>query len=319
MDDYASFAACFVHYMSYIQPEILARPRSGSDSSPDTLHSNKTKTKSKTKSKLSPVIVLGGYSYGSLILRNLPPLPTILHPFTHPFPGSAASEILLRAHKLAEQSNTEWTHTAARSFTQTPPKRGRKGHEHKLALTMGGEETSPEKRRSSRDVRRSLEGSAGQRIKTRLRSMSHRRREDDGSGGGAGSPTTPSGLEADGAEKDEDAEDTFLLPEIRYLLISPLTPPISTLLAPALGHKFWHRSRDGAHEIVSKHPTLAIYGDQDMFTSARRVRDWAESLRGVGAASLESVEVQGAGHFWHEREVGERLRYALVEWEQKIC
>ncbi|KFY06972.1 hypothetical protein V492_07563 [Pseudogymnoascus sp. VKM F-4246] len=53
-----------------------------------------------------PLLLLAGYSYGSLITTMLPPLPTLLTPFQSPLPGTTASEIRLRAQHLAEEQNT---------------------------------------------------------------------------------------------------------------------------------------------------------------------------------------------------------------------
>jgi pimeloyl-ACP methyl ester carboxylesterase len=167
---------------------------------------------------------------------------------------------------------------------------------------MGGEETTPEKRRTSRDIRRSLDRGLGVELGSRLRSLSHRSRKDD------------SVLVA--ALEKVDAPP-IALPEIRYLLISPLTPPISTVLAPVLGHKFWSKAR-GGEAVVGKHATLVIYGDSDMFTSAKRIREWSEQLTEAQGSRFSSVEVAGAGHFWVESGVEEKLRAALAGWECTI-
>ena len=248
------------------------------------------------QSDVCPLVVLGGYSYGSLILRNLPPVPSILQPFSTPLAGSAADEIVMRARKLADQSNMEWI-TLARDETLARKKKKAK-HCSQPSIKMGGEETNPSKRRSnSREIERSLEGGARLKIRTRLRSLSHSRRDNN-------EATTPTNVEA----------TDFTMPDARYLIISPLTAPLSSLAAPALMHKFWSRSNDDHQEIVGKHKSLAIYGDQDIFTSAKKVRDWAEQLKANSASRFCSVEVAGAGHFWVERGVEEKLRVALKEW-----
>jgi hypothetical protein len=167
---------------------------------------------------------------------------------------------------------------------------------------MGGEETTPEKRRTSRDIRRSVDRGLGVELGSRLRSLSHRSRKDD------------SVLVA--ALEKVDAPP-IALPAIRYLLISPLTPPISTVLAPVLGHKFWSKAR-GGEAVVGKHATLAIYGDSDMFTSAKRIREWSEQLREAQGSRFSSVEIAGAGHFWVESGVEEKLRAAFAGWECTI-
>ncbi|KAF5850983.1 hypothetical protein GGP41_010618 [Bipolaris sorokiniana] len=291
LDDYISFAAFFMHYISNLQPS-LPYNLLASEQSPMSPNFSES---APVQSDVYPLVVLGGYSYGSLILRNLPPVLTILQPFAAPPEGSAAEEIVLRASKLADQSNMEWV-TLARDETRARRK-DRAKHNTRPSITMGGEETSPGKRRSSREVRRSLEGSSRLEIRTRLRSLSHRRRDN-------AEVTTPTKVET----------TNFTVPDVRYLLISPLTPPLSSLAAPALMHKFWSRSKDDHQETVGKHVTLAIYGDQDIFASAKKLRDWAEQLKASPGSRFRSLEVADAGHFWVEHGVEEKLRVAMREW-----
>lgn len=250
----------------------------------------------------SPLVVLGGYSYGSLILRHLPPIPSILRTFATPIAGSASDEILLRARKLADQSNMAWRELARTRERESRSRR--KGHETRPPLTMGGEETTPEKRRTSRDIRRSTDRGLSIEIGNRLGSLSHSHRRHK-----ADSPPSP--LETAGS-------DPITLPDIRYLLISPLTPPISTLAAPALGHKFWHKSRGDIQGAIDQHIALAVYGDQDIFTSAKRIRDWSEQMKATQGSQFSSVEVAEAGHFWVEGGVEGKLRAALEGWEAAV-
>ncbi len=281
-----------MHYLSHLRPRLaldLNLTPGLSPISPNQLGS------SPTHDDECPIVILGGYSYGSLILRHLPPVPTILQPFSAPVSGTAAEEIVLRARKLADQSNLEWINLT-RDDTRARRK-SRAGNESRPPVTMGGEETSPEKRRSSRDVRRSLEGG---RLEIRTR-LSHRRRESH----------------EPGPQPDTNSA-TITMPNVRYLLISPLTPPTSALAAPALIHRFWSRSKDGCQDVIGKHISLAIYGDQDIFASAKKIRDWAEQLKAEPTSRFSSVEVTGAGHFWHESGVEARLRSALKEWETAI-
>jgi hypothetical protein len=299
LDDYISFAGFFMHYMCYIRPHTTVIPPEQPLDASEIEH---TETPTWSHTDEGPVVILGGYSYGSLILRHLPPVPSILKIFSTPMVGSASDEILLRARKLADQSNIAWRELARSQERESRSKR--KGHETKPSVTMGGEETTPEKRRSSREVRRSTDRGLSIDIGSRLRSLSHshRRQKDD-------SPPLP--LESAGGEP-------ITMPEIRYLLISPLTPPISTLAAPALGHKFWHRSRGGHDDAISQHATLAAYGDQDIFTSAKRIRDWSEQMKAAPGSQFSSVEVADAGHFWIELGVEEKLRSTLRNWQAEV-
>ncbi|KAF2254556.1 hypothetical protein BU26DRAFT_514441 [Trematosphaeria pertusa] len=298
LDDYISFAAFFMHYLSYLHPLPASDAVFTPDQSPVSQKQSSADL-SRSPTEQSPVLVLAGYSYGSLILKHLPPVPSILQPFANPASGSAADEILLRAHKLADESNLEWINAARDNERQ---KRSR-GHEGKLSVTVGGEETSPEKRRSSREIRRSLDGRRSLDLSGRLRSLSHRRRKE-------GLPQTPT--------ESSTASLTITVPDVKYLLISPLMPPVSTLAAPVLGYKFWNKSHGVCQEVVAKHVSLAIFGDHDIFTSAKKVRDWAERLKSESGSRFSSVEIAGAGHFWHEHGAEEKLRTALREWEAQV-
>jgi len=280
-----------MHYMSYLQPFPTPDTPFGLETPPASSRVPSAGHLPRVQSQVSPVVVLGGYSYGSLILKHLPPVPTILQNFATPLPGSAADETILRAHKIADQSNLEWTNIARE---EACARQKRRGHKNKPSMTMGGEETTPEKRRSSRDVRRSLDRHDSHKRRSRLRSISHRRRED-----ALGSP-------------GEQHESAIVMPEIRYLLISPLAVPVSTLLAPALGHKFWNKAKEGCQEVISRHTSLAVYGDQDAFSSVKKLRNWSALLAG---SHVSSVEIAGAGHFWVEHQVEEELRAALMNWE----
>lgn len=294
VDDYISFAAFFMYYISYIHPFPSSSASFSPEQSPVSPRLSSVVEFPRRIDEGAPIVVLGGYSYGSTILRHLPPVPSVLQPFSAPLTGSSASEILLRAHKLSDQSNLEWINQARDS-----ERRKRKGHENKLSVTMGGEETSPDVRRSSREIRRSIDGRRSLDLGSRIRSLSHRRRKDT-----ADPKTPPEG----GISRPE-----INVPDVRYLLISPLTPPVSTLAAPGLGPKLWSRDKV-PQENISKHVSLAIYGDQDIFTSAKKVHQWAEKLKGEQGSKFSSAEIAGAGHFWVERGVEAKIRTTLRDW-----
>lgn len=132
----------------------------------------------------------------------------------------------------------------------------------------------------------------------------------------------------------------------RYLLISPLLPPVSSFLLGfgsgswagwakglvGIGHHQHHRrhqhhggqgAMDGAGDgsgggvgfgiEESGVPVLVVYGDGDTFTGVKKYRRWRERMAGV-SASWSGVEVEGAGHFWHEEGVMEELEGAVRTW-----
>ncbi|KZM19679.1 uncharacterized protein EKO05_0004328 [Ascochyta rabiei] len=284
LDDYASFAACFMIYMNLIQPF----PSSDATFTPD-----QSPVRPVARQYGNSLVILGGYSYGSLILKHLPSVPSILQRFSNPLAGSAADEILQRAHKLADQSNLEWINLAHNNERE----KSRKRHEHKTSLTIGGEETNSGARRSSREAKRSLDPPRGLDLGQRLRRLSHRDRRPGNS-----------------ITSLKQTDVIITTPEVRYLLISPLTPPISTLAAPALGQKLWSRASDTNTASIGKCASLAIYGDQDIFASAKKIRDWCGQLKNEHGSAFSSVEIAGAGHFWVEQGVEKQLRAALRGW-----
>ncbi|KAI5858412.1 Alpha/Beta hydrolase protein [Tricharina praecox] len=90
----------------------------------------------------------------------------------------------------------------------------------------------------------------------------------------------------------------------RYLLISPPLPPISSCLLPSFGFA-------PAVESVADPPTaakrkgkgtkiLVAWGDDDVFTGVKKYRRWGEKMLVALGEGFESVEVEGAGHFWGE-------------------
>ncbi|KAL1613131.1 hypothetical protein SLS60_001363 [Paraconiothyrium brasiliense] len=293
LNDYRSFTGFFMHYLSYLRPN----PPSDATFTPDQSPVSPT-TARKDADEQIPIVVLGGYSYGSIILRHLPPLPSILQPFAAPFAGSAAHEIVLCAHKLSDQANLEFINIA-----RDQERRNRVRHEHKLSVKMGGEETSPEKRRSSREIRRSIDGGRSLDIGSRLRSLSHSHQ-----GRKNISPQPPAIV---------GMIPAIQVPEVRYLLVSPLTPPTATLAAPGLARGFWNRSGD-EDATLKRHQTLAVFGNQDMFASAKKMREWATRIDEDNHVGFSSIEVQGAGHFWHEPGVEQQLRETLQFWEKRV-
>jgi alpha/beta superfamily hydrolase len=293
VDDYTSFVALFIHYINNLdmpkQTDALAMV---AQSASDDLREHRTKA--------NPVVILGGYSYGSLILQHTPPVPTILQSFHTPAMGTAIDEIVFRARALAGQTNLEGVTRAEAAKGERRSEQ--KARDHNPGLTMGGDEISPDHRRSSRDVRRSIDRAHSLNIRTRFRSVSHRRREQDG-------------LLVQGTSLPLEA---MTIPDIGYLLVSPLAAPASTFAAPALAHKVWSRSRDADQLAISRHCSFAVYGDHDAFTSAKRLREWCEEMKHQPSSQFSSVQIAGAGHFWVEAGVEEMLKAALSGWEADV-
>lgn len=142
-------------------------------------------------------------------------------------------------------------------------------------------------------------------------------------------PTRPLPMDAfSPRDQEDDSKKSLQGTTISYLLISPLLPPISQFLT--LFSKFsldvgMETSAQGKQISCPKpvdqmraHPTLAIYGNEDTFTSAGKLRKWSDETTRMPGSRFESHEIDGAGHFWHEDGVELQARNVLRDWLGRI-
>ena len=90
-----------------------------------------------------------------------------------------------------------------------------------------------------------------------------------------------------------------------YLLVSPLHGWVSTL-ATLWSSKFGREKESEPDMKFTVDPTLVVFGDDDVFVSVKRLRNWVEKLKGAKregeSCQFRHQEVSGAGHFWHDHE-----------------
>ena len=193
-------------------------------------------------------IILGGYSYGSLIASHLPTTDAVMDLFRSSIPGTAADQIWQMAKRVSDE-------------TVLQP--------------------------------RSLPG------------------------GSSGLGRVKDALNFDASRVDTS-----------YLLVSPLLPPVNLFLTlfsnlslevstPGADHKT-HVPCPRPADQLCRQRTLAIYGDDDTFTSAQKLRRWAQDMSQNVSSKFESVEVDGVGHFWREEGAEARARNALRDWVRRI-
>lgn len=222
-----------------------------------------------------------------------------------------------------------------------------KTYRKSLGLRVGGDED----KRKSHDSRRSFsldledrihKGMAELRTKTR---MGHKKRRV--SGGASDSPAAAA-ARTSVEEAPEKAAPEHLAPVPNrtayrpvYLLVSPLQGVVTNLATmsipsplASLSRKLPVRSfswsgqkssRPGGKEQAAPmgassseaelklitHPTLAIYGDSDVFVAARKLREWASRLEAVPDSKFRAHEVSTAGHFWFQGNAPSILRDAV--------
>ena len=247
-------------------------------------------------------LIIGGYSYGSLIATLLPSTEDVLKRFAQVNKGTTEAEIRLRAVSLAAQWNKD-----ALLYREAQHVRKTRSHEklrvsaHALAVAIGGEESEPGSRRTSHEGRKSLD--AVRRSIERSRKKLLRR------------------------HSSEASEHTLVIeslvpvdippPQTHYLLISLLQPPISMFVTMFSNLRLGYLAQREAKFL--DHPTLIVYGEKDIFASQRRLRRWAESLKLNPDSLCQFHEVTGAGHFWREEGVGIQMRGYIREWIQDIA
>jgi alpha/beta superfamily hydrolase len=247
-------------------------------------------------------LVLGGYSYGSWICTHLPSITEIIKQFDAPSEGGTAAEIKARAEHLTTQTNLEMR----ASFAESKAK-------HSHTLSVGGEETSPEKRRRSgesspsrltQDLRKSLD------FARKIGSVRKKHYEQASSEAAKNEET----LEA--SATPEAAPDQRV--SVAYLLISPLLPPISAFTTLPFGSNALRGHSEEILHRLSANPTLAVFANNDAFTSAKKLREWAQDLSTRANSRFQFVEIDGAGHFWRTHQVQKSLRVAMGHWVKSL-
>ncbi|KAI9690525.1 MAG: hypothetical protein M1822_009488 [Bathelium mastoideum] len=243
-------------------------------------------------------LILGGYSYGSIIVSRLPPLREILYTFRNMQDNIAIAEILQRARTISQ-----WTHEKLDSVRQangTPPRQSRK---HSPSVTIGGDEIQTDHGRISREGgRRSidLEG-LRKSLDIPKRIKEHKRQ------------TQSWGQRSSSVEPEKPDNGNWPSPKPHYLLLSPVLGLVGSALSA-------FDSSSGAEDVkdtLAKEPTLVIYADKDVFTSTKKVRQWTQTISSR-SEDFRAVEVNGAGHFWREPGVIRKLRSALGVWVQEL-
>ena len=292
--DYISFIGFLAHYLHDLEPNMSLA--STSPKSPDAKSLSPPVSPEIPKQAQKSTLLLGGYSYGSLIVTQLLDLATIMS--SNPDKGSAAAEVRLRAAHLAAERNHK--------IQQLKP-RGRKltvQDPASPATVYGGDECEPGTRRVSREARRSIDvvRQSVEASKARL----HLRRHDSSDHSNPRSP-------------DEKLEEVIIpQPKLRFLLVSPLLPPISSFLA--MFGRSWKATGSSmpkaakVSDNLQQHPTLAVYGDSDFFTSHTSLEKWSRGLASKPESRFIGKNVPGAGHFWQEEGALDQLRQKMVEW-----
>lgn len=323
-EDYLSVSACLIFYLYW-----LSTPSDATSSATEV-------TPSANNARRNPLKILcGGYSYGALILARLPPPENLIAELFHADPGTTGAEIVLRARALASQTKQAFRDqlsSDSRGRTAEPGDVSPHVGIRASPVTMGGDEPDPTGRARSRSmrsgqdfIRKSFE--APQRIAERIRRHSsdgekHRRTrsipESDRVATAKDTVTAHEGK----ALPPSDLPSTWNTPpavELFYLVVSPVIVPFTTIIlppGPPMSFLPYHRQASDAktgHHFLSR-PTLAVFGTEDSFTSASRLKAWAERQVTDAPETFQWEQIEGAGHFWHDRDSMQALQRRLMEW-----
>lgn len=269
-----------------------------------------------------PLLILGGYSYGSLITSCLPPYKVVARMFETPPQDSAAFEIKSRAEKLGRDLKAFFGVRRGGSLRRGRPSLRGADPDSPLAkrgVAMGGYESGAASRRISRESsRRSIDGERVRQSLDRARQRIRSHISADQSV--PANPPLPTQDPVGGMQINH--------PQLAYLLVSPLLGPVSMLTTmfirptfecrnPQTGGVEW-RDESNKEAKLTEHATCLIYGTKDVFTSSRRLHRWAESLRKQAPSTLTVHEVEGAGHFWVEKGMSTQLQSSVKGWLSEL-
>lgn len=234
--------------------------------------------------------------------------------FTTPSIHTAEADIRLRAQHLAEAHNVEMTGPAS-------PRKSR-------GIRVGGDEDSS---RRSHDGNPTPEFQREERIRESVRHLLSRaklvNRRSPHWSPSESEPGNNNNNKTDHCLERVEGEVAF---QSAYLAVSPPVGLVTRLATLSFSNPLptsWIRrpgrpaataaARDesaGEHAVLSKNPTLVIYGNQDGFIGHKKMREWISQLEAVDASKFRHVEVPGAGHFWMDSETVYQCECSLYYW-----
>lgn len=100
--------------------------------------------------------------------------------------------------------------------------------------------------------------------------------------------------------------------KFHVLLVSPLLPPITWFLSPFSGRNL--RSNHDEYRQLMRHQTLAVFGDQDVFTSGQKLQRWGQALSSDPSSKFEFNSVPKVGHSWQEPGATQSLTESIGHW-----
>ncbi|KAK7417829.1 hypothetical protein QQX98_004303 [Neonectria punicea] len=321
-DDYATMVAFLIYYVHYLDP-FHPHSADGPGPLPDTLSPFDAPVATASL-PVPPVLLMGGYSYGAMVASQLPPLYALLQPFASPLAGSDAAEVRLRAEHLAEQQNI-----VLASAREIMTERGIRSPSKRRVRIGGDEGGSPRKSHESHG-RRSFSLDAEDKIRRGVHDFMARRRSGRHSQRLFHTPTDSEDRAVTPPQPPPQPQPNerltvipnLITPTTAYLLVSPLQGLVTHLATMSLVPSVLVKNKDPQHaeaeEKLVRNPTLAVFGDTDVFVAAQKLRGWSKRLEGRPGSKFQAHEVSSAGHFWVEEGVLNRMRDEVAAFAEKL-
>ena len=297
-EDYVSFTGFMLYYMHFLETGIpSAQEKEGEQD-----HSSADERKER---EAKPWLLMGGYSFGAIVLTMIPPLGDIAKMFSSPPADSHLAQIRLRAEALGHQQTEFIAAIAAQQQRESGHSRNRSD----TSTRIGGDEITegprPKTRpRSHSKVPKTLHETE-EKMRNRVNHLLHRSKDK------LVLETPTSQLPAITDMETQDAS---------YLLISRPQGLVAHLATMSLLPSSLARPRRSADEenaelkLVQK-PTLLVFGDEDGFAALGKQREYISRLEHLSPESrFSGREITGAGHFWVEVGALAHLRSTISEF-----
>ncbi|KIW72111.1 hypothetical protein PV04_00331 [Phialophora macrospora] len=262
-----------------------------------------------------PQLVLGGYSYGSMIASHLPSMSVVVNLLQSAAPDSAETEIKHRAEELSRDARAYFEiYSAPTTLTvrMSPGKSREQTRKPKPGVVMGGYESG---RISRENSRKSVDAE-------RIRESLDKLRRKIGSRPNSPSPSSTAPASEPVTSPPAQSAPT-MSPGVAYLIVSPIlsmaasfTTMFSKLRFVVKGHPTVFSSEREFHQLTV-HPCCCLYGNKDVFTSVRKLQRWTEELKSRPGSRFMAIEAD-AGHFWHEADGIVQFKQGVAEFLETL-
>jgi pimeloyl-ACP methyl ester carboxylesterase len=253
----------------------------------------------------SPILLMGGYSYGAMITTQIPPLSSILAQFTSPSIASTPGLLRTRAESLGtQQRELLQMYSGRRSLRVGECSSPRKSHDSRRSFSLDDAEEK---------LRKGVQDFIAKTRRHHHRPAAPASAIDGKTDPPRSAPDSPAAEAAPAEDATLQSLPDLLRPCAAYLLISPLQGLISNLatMSRAPGSSL-------AEGKLRHNPTLAIYGDHDVFVPVGKLRGWVDRMQGAEGSRFQGEEISGAGHFWVEHGVFSQMGELVSQFSRGV-